>query len=298
MNLLDIKKFKNIIMVALFAYIIAVPMIMLLIAGEAPHDLDGEKDYALPVFAFNDFFSGKFQRDFENWFSTKYPLRPEIVEIYGTIDAKKDSINLNFLKNTQSNISNISGSDTYKDDGDIIGGPEDSEEPEDSAVPEEVIVIEPRFKEYILPAEELRDPDGYKGTDHVIIGKNGCLYENGYINEYYGYAQKYVNVTDEQLMTRVEILKEIQDELELRGIAFCVAISPSKASAMPDYIPDWYIAQNKPITSDYVRPYTRFVKFLDENGVYFVDSTSLYKSLGMTNTFPLTGIHWNRLAAF
>ena len=277
------QKFKNtksLIVIALFAYIIAIPMMLLFIIGEAPHDLDGEKDYQLPGFNIARFFNRKYQSDFENWFSTKYPLRPEIVEIYGILDSKKDSVNINFLK-------------TASDNNEF-----EKEPAEETEEIEEVLIIEPRFPEYILPPEDLRDPDGYRGTDHVIIGKNGCLYENGYINEYLGYAQKYVNVTDEQLISRVKVLKEIQEELALRGIAFCVAISPSKASAMPDYIPDWYIAQNKPISNDYVRPYVRFVKFLKENGVYFIDSSSLYKSLGMTNTFPKTGIHWNRLAAF
>ncbi|MCL1857645.1 MAG: hypothetical protein FWF92_00210 [Oscillospiraceae bacterium] len=275
----DLKIIKSAVMITLFVYIIAIPLILLFIIGEAPHDLDGEKDYELPGFSISTFFIGKFQKDFENWFSTKYPLRPEIVEIYGVLDAKKDSVNINFLKVPPDNI---------------IEPPE--EEPEEE--PEEIIIIEPRFPEYNLPQEILYDPDGYRGTEHVIIGKNGCLYENGYINEYYGYAQKYINVTDIELKSRVKILKEIQNELALRDIAFCVAISPSKASAMPDYIPDWYIAQNKTISEDYIRPYLRFVDFLKEAEVYFVDSSALYKSLGLTNTFPKTGIHWNKFASF
>ena len=287
MNSETAKSIKSILMVALFAYLIAMPMILLFIIGEAEHDLDGEKDYALPAFHAGEFLNRKFQTDFENWFSTKYPLRPQIVEVYGTLDAKKDSINLNFIKSPPAN--------TLKDNAEVENiAPEE----ETMEIEEEVVVIEPKFPEYVLPPEELSDPDGYRGTEHVIIGKNGCLYENGYINEYYGYAQKYVNVTDDQLISRVEILRYIQDQLAKRGIAFCVAISPSKASAMPDYIPDWYKAKYAPITPDYVRPYTRFVKFLKEKGVAFVDSSSLYKSLGMTNTFPKTGIHWNRMAAF
>jgi len=293
MNAKTAKNIKSILMVALFAYLIAVPMILLFVIGEAKHDLDGEKDYALPAFHFGEFLNRKFQTDFENWFSTKYPLRPEFVEAYGMIDAKKDSINLNFIKSAPPAPPAVLKDDTGNETADS------EKEKEDQTIEiEEIAVIEPKFPEYILPPEDLYDPDGYRGTDHVIIGKNGCLYENGYINEYYGYSQKYVNVTDDQLIYRAETLRLIQDELAKRGIAFCVAISPSKASNMPDHIPDWYIAQNTPIKPDYVRPYVRFVKFLKEKGVYFVDSSSLYKSLGMTNTFPKTGIHWNRMAAY
>ncbi|MCL2158678.1 MAG: hypothetical protein FWH48_04645 [Oscillospiraceae bacterium] len=165
---------------------------------------------------------------------------------------------------------------------------------------EEVLDIVPEFPEYIRPAEVLRDdPEGwFRGDIWVVVGRNGCLYENGYINEYLGAAPKYVNVTDSDLDYRVQTLKHIQDELAARGIAFCVAISPSKAAAMADYIPDWYKAENPPLVDNYVRPYVRFLKKLEEAGVYFVDSASLYRSIGLTNTFPKTGIHWNRLAAY
>jgi hypothetical protein len=163
---------------------------------------------------------------------------------------------------------------------------------------EEEMYVEPRFPDYIRPKEELRDPEGFRGDEWIVVGKNGCLYENGYINEYLGYAQKYIDVTDRDLYYRVDVLKDIQVELEARGVAFCVVITPSKAAAMPAYIPDWYKGQNKTLTDNYVRPYVRFVKMLEEAGVYFVDSSSLYKSIGLTNTFPKTGIHWNRLAAY
>ena len=163
---------------------------------------------------------------------------------------------------------------------------------------EDMTFAEPKFPEYARPKEDLQDPEGFRGDEWIIVGKNGCLYENGYINEYLGYAPKYVNVTDRELLYRVDVLKDIQDELEARGIAFCVAITPSKAAAMPDYIPDWYKEQNKTLSDNYVRPYVRFVKMLEEAGVYFVDSSSLYRSLGLTNSFPKTGIHWNRLAAY
>ena len=284
---------RSIVMISLVAITIFMPMILLLIIGEAAHDLDGERDYERPSFNMGEFIDGRFQGDFENWFSTKYPLRPEIVELYGIFDARKDSININFLRSTQSTaptpVSTVVPD--YTDEDEFIGN-----EYEDEEIIEEVI-IEPRFPEYALPEEDLRDPDGYRGTDHVIIGKNGALYENGYINELYGFARKYRDVTDEDLIYRVNVLRGIQDELEARGIAFCVVISPSKASAMADYIPDWYLDRFPP-EPDYVRPYERFLRFLEETGVYHIDSTSLYKSLGLTNTFPKTGIHWNKFASY
>ena len=281
---------KSIIMISLVVITIFIPVILLFIVGEAAHDLDGERDYERPSFNIGEFFNRNFQAEFENWFSTKYPLRPEIVELYGRFDVWKDYIDINFLRAAPSPVVPVNTviPDVTEDEDEFV-------EPEEEIIEEEI--IEPRFPEYVLAEEDLRDPEGYRGTDHVIIGKNGCLYENGYINEYYGFAKKYIDVTDDSLKHRVEVLKYIQDELAKREIAFCVAITPSKASAMPDHIPDWYLA-GFTIDPGYVRPYERFVTFLDEAGVYFVDSTRLYKSLGLSNTFPKTGIHWNKFASY
>ena len=116
----------------------------------------------------------------------------------------------------------------------VVRIPENNEygEPEDGpeSEPENAVIV-PRFPQYILQEEELAEPHGFHGSMHVVVGKNGYLYENGYINEYLGSAQKYVNVTDEFLAEKVETLKNIQEDLETRGIAFCFVISPSKAGS-------------------------------------------------------------------
>jgi hypothetical protein len=149
-----------------------------------------------------------------------------------------------------------------------------------------------------LPEEEPEEPQGFRGTMHVVIGKNGYLFENGYINEYTGAASKYINITDSELINRAGILKNIQDKLKTRGIAFCVVITPNKASQKPQFIPDFHVAEFPPLSDNYVRPYIRFKQFLEDAGVYFIDSATVFKSIGMTNTFPRTGIHWNLMAAF
>lgn len=156
----------------------------------------------------------------------------------------------------------------------------------------------PRFPEYILPETELVEPEGFRGDMHVVVGKNGYLFENGYINEYIGAALRYVEVTDEQLLHRVETLKNIQEALKERGVAFCVVITPSKAGSMPQFIPDFHVAEFPPLVEDYVRPYYRFLQMLIDNGVYHVDSQTVFRDVGLTNTFPKTGTHWNGLASF
>lgn len=163
---------------------------------------------------------------------------------------------------------------------------------------EYAISVTPDWPEYVLPPSDLIEPDGFLGTDAVIVGKDGYLYEPWYINEYLGYDYVYVSTDDDELMRRVMVLKFIQEELEKREIAFCVAISVSKASSMPQFIPDFYKDAHYTLDDEYVRPYVRFKKMLDEKGIYHIDSQSLYKTIGLTNTFPKTGTHWNKLASF
>lgn len=150
---------------------------------------------------------------------------------------------------------------------------------------------------YAMNEEVLVDPYGYKGTDTVIVGKNGCLFINAYINEYFGLTQQYRLCTDEQLLERVKVLREMQDILLRRNKAMVVVITPSKVSFMKDYVPDWYLKQYS-IQSAYIRPYYRFKKFLKDQGVNFLDSQDIFREAGLQNVFPKTSIHWNKLASF
>jgi len=158
-------------------------------------------------------------------------------------------------------------------------------------------VIEPKFPEYWLPGEELIENTVFRGSASIIVGYSGMLFQNGYINEYFGYAPKYVNCTDEQLLDRVLALKHLQDMLEEAGKAMCVAISLNNAAYYPEYVPDWYHAKFTPPVN-YVRPYERFRKMLHEHGVYFVDAQEVCASVGLTNTFAKTGVHWNKLSSW
>jgi hypothetical protein len=221
--------------------VLCLPLVLFILTGEAAHELDGELDYERPRFSIASFYNGTFQQNFENWFSTKHPLRHELVELYGILDAGKDR---------------LSAAASNADD----------------------------------------EPAGYRGNDQVIIGRQGWLFENGYINEYFGFAEKYINVTDGELLGMVSMLKSIQEFLSERNIAFCVVITPSKASALPQYIPAWYTARFAEPT-DYIRPYVRFARYLGEYGVYHIDSAALYEELNLTEIFPKTGTHWTKTAA-
>ena len=153
----------------------------------------------------------------------------------------------------------------------------------------EILEFNPLYAEInrLRMEQEMIEPTGYKGTDQVIIGKSGYLYENGYINEYLGYSKMYREVTRETIDDQVRKLEYIQEKLAERGTAFVLLITPSKASQYPDAIPDWYKAANT-APEDYVRPYTMLIERLADSTVSYVDCASLYKEIGLQDTFPKT----------
>ena len=176
-----------------------------------------------------------------------------------------------------------------------------TEQPETE--PEEPVIIwddsNPMYAEInrLRAVREMVEPTGFRGAPTVIIGKSGYLYENGYINEYLGYSEMYREVTRERVEQQVEMLEYIAKRLAEEGHAFVFVLTPSKASQYPDAIPDWYKDQND--TPDgYIRPYNYLIEALADSEVPYIDSASLYAEIGLQETFPKTGTHWNKPAAY
>lgn len=137
----------------------------------------------------------------------------------------------------------------------------------------------------------------YKGNTRVYVGKSGYLFEASYINEYLGYTAPYNEVTREGVITTVEKLQYIQDELKKRGIEMLFVLSSSKAAAYADYIPDYYKRMYQ-TPAGYVRPVEMLREELAHSTVNYLDSAEYWKEIGLLNTFPKTGIHWNAPASF
>ena len=146
-------------------------------------------------------------------------------------------------------------------------------------------------------AQEIVEPVGWTHTNRVNIGKSGYLYESAYIDEYYGYTNPYASVTDEGLQENIKRLEYIQKELKKRDIEMLYIITPSKASQYTDYIPDWY-KNSRVAPQNYVRPITRYRAMLAKSSINYLDSAAYFQKIGLLNTFPKTGIHWNAVAAF
>lgn len=276
-----------------FMVFITVPLLTLLLFGSHEVPLESEKEAKFVAPSVGGWFEASFQKGFEAWFSTHYPSRSLMVTFYRQLKYDTDSldiINLRFLQKTNEGT------------GDKPDAETETEQPVDN---------EKQIWEYMFDTENnmyaqinirRRDdvpvePTGFKGSDAVLIGKSGYLFESAYIDEYYGYSEPYISVTDEGLVTLVDMLEYIQDQLAKRGITMIYLLSSSKASQYAEYIPEWY-KNTRYAPDDYVRPYTRLKKLLAESTVNYVDSSELFRQIGLYATFPKTGIHWNHLASF
>jgi hypothetical protein len=283
------------------------------------------------------YFNGSFQANFEAWLSKYYPLRSSIVSGYRNIQIEIENskpilsimnvLKGNALGNGPENpvctmhadddfngicdvcgeklydVPDVPGDDSGDDPGDNPGddpGDEPGDDPVGPKPPVNVYLDPSNIYAKINRLEMLQtaiEPQGFTGAAGVLIGKSGYLYESGYIDEYMGYGEPYVSVTDEGLQETVDKLEYIQKELEKRGITMLYVISSSKASAYPDYIPEYY-KNSHTAKPGYVRPIERLRPMLEASDINYLDSTKYYEEIGLLVTFPKTGIHWNALASF
>ncbi len=280
------------LIIALFVFIIGLPLVLMTLGLTENGSLSYEQTFTLEAPTVERVLSGEFRDSFENWLSHSYPFRRDVLLAYNQLEYAVEA----FGSGGFADVADVPAEDTG-----AVTDVLQSEAVTTEEIPEETPYLDtnPMYADVNRKRYErvLTELSGYKGTNTVIIGKSGYLYENGYINEYYGYSKMYREVTRERIIEQVERFEYIQDELAKRGIAFIFVITPSKASQYSEAIPDWYKKQNV-APDDYVRPYTYLVEELKNSTVNYIDSASLYVEAGLQETFPKTGTHWNKLASF
>lgn len=285
-------KAVSLTVIVLFLALLLTPLALLIFTGEDKAVLEGEKQYEAPDFSAREFLSAEFQNKFELWFSTKYPLRSNFVAAYRQIEFDTSDIGFD-ISTVFIPKAKPAESVTYQTDNETAEAEAESVTSPYRDFNELYAEINRRlYERKLLPVE----PAGYKGNDAVVIGKSGYCFERAYINDLYGYSEPYTTCTDEFLEDRAEKLEYIQKRLEEMGVAFYLIITPSKAAAYEEFIPDWYKAQNI-AAADYVRPIERLLPKLDEHGIRYTFTPDYFAGIGLDETFPLTGIHWNKLAA-
>lgn len=126
----------------------------------------------------------------------------------------------------------------------------------------------------------------------VIVGKENYLFEENYIQAYYGLDF----IGNDKIHETSRQLKLVQDTLRKKGIELVVLLAPGKASYVPEYIPTEY--------NSYKKGKTNFNGYLSEfkkQNISNIDMHTWFESMKKTTKYPLfskTGIHWTAYGQF
>ena len=121
----------------------------------------------------------------------------------------------------------------------------------------------------------------------VVIGKQGELFIESYIDDYIG--RNFIGHS--KITTQVQKIKLLQDSLKARGKDLIVVFAPGKASYYPELIPDRYINKKKDSSN-----YTSYAKTFVQRGVNFIDLNKWFfenKNKFKHKVYPKYGTHWN-----
>ncbi len=120
----------------------------------------------------------------------------------------------------------------------------------------------------------------------VTLGKSGYLYENGYIDAYYG--NDYIG--RDNIKKNLDQLETLQDTLSKYNTKLLVVLAPGKGSFYPEFIPDELIAA-KDTTN-----FEMYIRHLQHSTLDYLDLNSWFKQMKDTSKhmlYPKTGIHWS-----
>lgn len=130
----------------------------------------------------------------------------------------------------------------------------------------------------------------YKVSENpnIVVGKNNCIFEEGYILSYLG--RNFVGKT--LINERLRRTKWVQDYLKKeKNIDLIIVFEPGKGSFHSRYIPDRYQPHHKELSN-----YDYYVERCRESGIRHIDLCSYFISMRDTSRhplFPLYGVHWS-----
>ena len=135
----------------------------------------------------------------------------------------------------------------------------------------------------------------YMASESIIQGKDGWLFERGYLQDY-NYMGRVLS--DAEVEEMANQLLQVRNRLASFGVSFLVLVTPSKATYLPGRIPDRYKSN---LANQPRRNYDRVVEELRKRNIPVVDGPAITRenaSLLPGNAFPKLGVHWCRPAAY
>jgi hypothetical protein len=129
---------------------------------------------------------------------------------------------------------------------------------------------------------------GKAKANGVIIGKSGYLYEESYLNAYYGNDF----LGKDSIISTISRLKFLSDTLNKLNKHLLIVFAPGKATYYPEFFPDNYKKSNVDATN-----YKIFSKLGKENCLNIIDFNSWFLENKYKSKYPLYpkhGIHWSK----
>lgn len=120
----------------------------------------------------------------------------------------------------------------------------------------------------------------------VVVGKDGYLYIESYINDYTGSNFQ----GDALLAENVRKIKAVQDTLKRYNVDLIIVMGQGKASYYPEYIPDFYMNKKQDKTN-----YKYYAEAFKNNGINVLDMNPVFSGMKANTPYPLYpkhGTHW------
>lgn len=121
----------------------------------------------------------------------------------------------------------------------------------------------------------------------IVIGKEGYLYEQDYINAYLG--KDYIG--EESMKSRLKQLESLQNTFKSQGKDLMLVIVPGKATFYPEYLPDRFKRPDNCKTN-----YDLFCRLIKEYKINTIDFQKYFLDNKNKSPYPLIpkcGIHWS-----
>ncbi len=126
----------------------------------------------------------------------------------------------------------------------------------------------------------------------VVVGNNGCLFQQSYLDSYTG--KDFIGT--DKIKEQVQKIKFVQEKLKEKGILLVIAFAPSKVRFYQDLIPSYYSGRATTNTN-----YSAYIKAMSETHVPaldFIDYFGRIKDTASYALYPKQGIHWSQYGMY
>lgn len=126
----------------------------------------------------------------------------------------------------------------------------------------------------------------------VVVGQNGYLFQDGYINEITG--SNYIG--EEAMQLNIKNIQKVENYLRKKNIFLLTVLAPGKTDYYKEYLPHF---SQKLIST--TRNYSLFLKYSKIENIHFIDFNNWFLQLKNTSQYPLfpkQGIHWSSYGMF